>query len=218
MEAFSVPERIRFWCFDIDNTLYTHADYARHQYDVLYSALARWLEREEDPLREEIENWRSTQARESKPSLGTAFTHWGADIAMSVAWRSRFIRPEDYLTPDHRLNESIGYLISAGTRAIAVTNNPSDIGWRTLKCLGIEELIEDVVGLDHSMASKPDSDHFDRALDSIGEPARFGVSVGDRFAIDIKPALERGMGGILVDGVEDVYRLPDSMAARLAAP
>jgi len=34
------------------------------------------------------------------------------------------------------------------------------------------------------------------------------VSVGDRFDIDIALPLELGMGGILVDGVEDVYKLP----------
>jgi phosphoglycolate phosphatase/putative hydrolase of the HAD superfamily len=32
--------------------------------------------------------------------------------------------------------------------------------------------------------------------------------VGDRYDIDIALPLELGMGGILVDGVEDVYRLP----------
>jgi phosphoglycolate phosphatase/putative hydrolase of the HAD superfamily len=35
------------------------------------------------------------------------------------------------------------------------------------------------------------------------------LSVGDRYDIDIALPLELGMGGILVDGVEDVYRLPE---------
>jgi phosphoglycolate phosphatase/putative hydrolase of the HAD superfamily len=35
------------------------------------------------------------------------------------------------------------------------------------------------------------------------------VSVGDRYDIDIALPLELGMGGILVDGVEDVYTLPE---------
>ena len=34
------------------------------------------------------------------------------------------------------------------------------------------------------------------------------VSIGDRFDIDLAIPLELGMGGILVDGVEDVYCLP----------
>jgi phosphoglycolate phosphatase/putative hydrolase of the HAD superfamily len=33
--------------------------------------------------------------------------------------------------------------------------------------------------------------------------------VGDRYDIDITLPLELGMGGVLVDGVEDVYRLPE---------
>jgi phosphoglycolate phosphatase/putative hydrolase of the HAD superfamily len=31
--------------------------------------------------------------------------------------------------------------------------------------------------------------------------------VGDRYDVDIAPALELGMGGILVEGVEEVYSL-----------
>ena len=38
------------------------------------------------------------------------------------------------------------------------------------------------------------------------------LSVGDRYDIDIALPLELGMGGILVDGVEDVYRLPEILA------
>jgi phosphoglycolate phosphatase/putative hydrolase of the HAD superfamily len=32
--------------------------------------------------------------------------------------------------------------------------------------------------------------------------------VGDRYDIDIDLPLKLGMGGILVDGVKDVYKLP----------
>ena len=46
------------------------------------------------------------------------------------------------------------------------------------------------------------------AAASLGLAAPEIISVGDRYEVDIEPALVLGMGGILVDGVEDVYRLP----------
>ena len=39
------------------------------------------------------------------------------------------------------------------------------------------------------------------------------LSVGDRFDIDLSLALEIGMGGILVDGVDDVYKFPEILKA-----
>jgi phosphoglycolate phosphatase/putative hydrolase of the HAD superfamily len=41
------------------------------------------------------------------------------------------------------------------------------------------------------------------------------VSIGDRCDIDIALPLELGMGGILVEGVEDVYALGEIFSAPL---
>jgi phosphoglycolate phosphatase/putative hydrolase of the HAD superfamily len=40
-------------------------------------------------------------------------------------------------------------------------------------------------------------------------PPETCVSIGDRYDIDLDIPLQMGMGGILVDGVEDVYCLPE---------
>jgi phosphoglycolate phosphatase/putative hydrolase of the HAD superfamily len=44
------------------------------------------------------------------------------------------------------------------------------------------------------------------------------VSVGDRYDIDIALPLKLGMGAILVNGVEDVYKLPDVFAITQTIP
>lgn len=239
MKIFSIPQTIDVICFDIDSTLYTHPGYAAHQYDVLYDALSRHLRQNDDglreQLREQIEAWRIEQAggtEGNKPSLGTAFTHFGADISLSIRWRSEYIRPEDYLQPDARLNETLSSLSSiCGRRSIenhlwqpgdpesgsreslggavvfaAVTNNPVDIARRTLHALGVERHFSRIVGLDTAGRSKPESPHYDLALGS-SDPCN-ALAVGDRYHVDIQPALERKMGAVLVDGVEDVYELP----------
>lgn len=89
-----------------------------------------------------------------------------------------------------------------------VTNNPVSVARRTLACLGIDEYIPIVVGLDTCKVSKPHEAPFRTAAERCSVPVNSCVSVGDRYEIDISLPLEMGMGGILVDGVEDVYGLP----------
>ncbi|MDR2111049.1 MAG: HAD hydrolase-like protein, partial [Spirochaetaceae bacterium] len=55
---------------------------------------------------------------------------------------------------------------------------------------------------------------FLRASEMLGFPPPACVSIGDRYEVDIEPPLELGMGGVLVDGVEDVYGLPRFLGPR----
>ena len=74
--------------------------------------------------------------------------------------------------------------------------------------LGVADLIEVLVGLDTCNLSKPAKEPFERAAGEAGVSPKNIISVGDRYDLDIAPALELGMGGVLVRGVEDVYKLP----------
>jgi phosphoglycolate phosphatase/putative hydrolase of the HAD superfamily len=90
-----------------------------------------------------------------------------------------------------------------------VTNNPVSIAKRTLRVLGVEDLLHAIIGLDTCGVSKPHKEPFTRAAGLCGAAPEACVAVGDRYDIDIALPLELGMGGILVDGVEDVYKLPE---------
>jgi phosphoglycolate phosphatase/putative hydrolase of the HAD superfamily len=72
----------------------------------------------------------------------------------------------------------------------------------------VADLFGALVGLDTCGVSKPHEAPFLRAAEILGVSPAACVSVGDRCDIDIALPLELGMGGILVDGVEDVYQLP----------
>ena len=80
------------------------------------------------------------------------------------------------------------------------------------------ELFSIVVGLDTFGVSKPHRAPFERAAEAMRREPRFCLAVGDRYDLDVAPALELGMGGVLVDGVEDVYALPAALAGRLPRP
>jgi phosphoglycolate phosphatase/putative hydrolase of the HAD superfamily len=88
-----------------------------------------------------------------------------------------------------------------------VTNNPVSIAHRTLAVLEVREFFPIIVGLDTCKVAKPHPAPFLKAREALGISAGECIALGDRYDFDIVPPLELGMGGILVDGVEDVYRL-----------
>jgi phosphoglycolate phosphatase/putative hydrolase of the HAD superfamily len=68
-----------------------------------------------------------------------------------------------------------------------------------------------VVGLDTCEVSKPHEAPFRKAAELLAVPLAACISVGDRYDIDLALPLELGMGGILVNGAEDVYLLPGTL-------
>jgi FMN phosphatase YigB (HAD superfamily) len=213
MKAYSIPAEARGIVFDIDGTLYSDEAYGHDQISLLIKHLAEVRGMDVGELEKLVDETRATLARESgKTSLGNVFLALGVSIETSAAWRELLLVPERYLKPDARLREAIGAL-SIAYRVSAVTNNPTSIGIRTLRVLGVADLFEAVVGLEATMVSKPAPEPFIRVSRELGIPLAALISIGDRFDVDLAVPLELGMGAILVDGVEDVYALPALLTA-----
>jgi HAD superfamily hydrolase (TIGR01509 family) len=212
MRILALPAAARALIFDIDGTLYTNAAYQNHQEDVLIGRLA--AERGESVAQARGLIARMRSERESvglrRTSLGNLFAELGVDMATSVRWRTELIEPAAWLVPDARLADTLGRLAARYALA-AVTNNPRLVGEKGLIALGVAPLFRAVVGLDDTMVSKPAPEPFLRAAGLLGIEAARCVSVGDRRDVDLEPALDAGMGAILVDGVEDVYELPRAL-------
>ncbi len=207
---YNVPSDIKAIIFDIDSTLYTNAAYAFEQVDcqVRRFASIRGITNEE--ARKMVADYRKKYAAENggkKVSLSNTLRSFGVSIEQSVQWRRELIEPADFLGPDKKLQEALAAL-SARCKLLCVTNNPILPAQKTLDALGVADLIEVLVGLDTCNLSKPAKEPFERAANEAGVPFGKIVSVGDRYDLDLAPALELGMGGVLVRGVEDVYKLP----------
>ncbi len=213
MKVHALPAKPRALLLDFDGTLYTHKAYAAFQNDVLIERLAQ--ERGESPeaTKAVLEARRAERraAGGGPTSLGNLFVDFGVDIATSVAWRLELIDPRKWLTPDPRLAETLADL---GLGLALVTNNPAELGRRGLAALGLGTIVTVVVGLDDCMASKPDPAPYALAAKRLGVAPGDCISVGDRYDVDLAPALALGMGAIEVSGVEDVYTLPDFFASR----
>jgi FMN phosphatase YigB (HAD superfamily) len=210
MKVLAIADETEALVFDLDNTLYTNPEYAAFQEDVLVERLGRELGLGTDGARARIAALRSERAAAGlgKTSLGRLFAALGVDMRASVRWREECYEPAKWLSRDQRLDRALEVLSRRYAIAL-VTNNPRLIGEKSLAALGVRDRFSVLVGLDDTFAGKPAPEPFSLAAGRLGLGPASCVSIGDRFDVDLAPAMELGMGGILVDGVEDVYRLPE---------
>jgi FMN phosphatase YigB (HAD superfamily) len=209
VNLYRLPDPLRVVAFDIDNTLYENPAYAESQHRVLIEELADGLGVSPEEAYRQVDAHKTKQALEHagrRPSLAESSAALGFDIATSVEWRLRRIAPEDYLSPDERLHGLLRKLATRFTVA-AITNNPVEIGRRSLQALGIADSFQAVVGLDSTHASKPNPLPFRYLADTLQIPIAEILIVGDRYGVDLEPALELGGGAVLVEGIRDTYAL-----------
>lgn len=210
MKLFDVPAHAELLVFDIDNTLYRHPGYQEHQVRLLVDRFAEQRSIAVEEARMMIEDAKRREADRlglATTSMGNAMVALGIPLSTNATWRSELFHPEEFLVTDEKL-VSVVTALAKSYRLAAVTNNSHAIGVRTLETLGIGTAFEAAIGLDTVGESKPSTAPFERALGMTGIAAERAVSIGDRYDVDIVPARSIGMGGILVDSMEDVYRLP----------
>ena len=210
MKIYKIPPQLKAIIFDIDSTLYSHKEYALQQNQIQihhYGQLERISDHEALHRIEAIRrDWAETHDGEAL-SLGNTFVQLGYPIEESIRWREELLEPKQFLSPDHKLVATLE-ILSKKYQLACLTNNPVLVGRKTLTALGVEEFFPLVIGLDTCKVSKPHPAPFLLAVEKLGCRTEQCLSVGDRFNIDIELPLELGMGGILVDGVADVYQLP----------
>lgn len=215
METFNLPLKPKVLIFDIDSTLYTCPAYAHEQIDCQVRHYADMKGMTHSEARALIRDLRKKWASEhggKKISLGNLFVSLGVSIETSIKWRETLFDPADYLKRDERLIAVLSEL-KKSFYMICVTNNPEQPARRTLEVIGISEFFPCIIALDTCFASKPSPKILEaamrRASDDLHEPVAYEdcISIGDRFDIDLDLPLRLGMGGILVNGVEDVWEL-----------
>ncbi|MCQ2596210.1 MAG: HAD family hydrolase [Treponema sp.] len=211
MKIYKIPENLRTLIFDIDSTLYTSPAYAHEQVDcqVRHFAELRGMTHEE--ARNLVADFRKKWASEhngQKISLGNLLTYFDIPIEESIEWRKTLLEPADFLSRDEKLISALTEL-QKKYRLICVTNNPVLPARKTLDAVGVSEFFPEIIGLDTCHVSKPHEKPFLLAAEKTGAKPEECLSIGDRYDIDLSLPLNLGMGGILVSGVEDVWRLPE---------
>ncbi|MDX9827073.1 MAG: HAD family hydrolase [Spirochaetia bacterium] len=195
--------------FDMDGTLYENLDYYRFQESSQVDRLAGFLGLSLQEAAERLGAAREARRAQRLPptSMANHFLSLGVDMPSINRWREETLIPGEWLQPDPRLDKALESLATR-FRLVLLTNNPRSVGRASLEALGVASRFEQVTGLDDTEKSKPSIEPFIAACRGLRLPFSACVSIGDRKEVDIEPALELGMGGILVRGVKEVYELP----------
>ena len=210
MKTYNIPKNLQTIIFDIDSTLYTNAAYAFEQVDCQVREYAKITGLTADQARKKVAAYRKEFAAKNegkKVSLGNTLLAFGIPIEQSVEWRKNLLEPALFLSLDEKLIQTLTGL-KEKYRMICVTNNPVLPARKTLEARGVSAFFPDIVGLDTCFKSKPALEPFQKACEITQSKAENCLAVGDRYDMDIALPLEMGMGGILVSGVEEVYKLP----------
>ncbi len=212
MKLFLRPRagRSGYLIFDLDGTLYHNPDYIQYQESAQIQKLAEYRNISFEQARDIAIIQKSILKKKlgRETSLAHAFRALGIPESLIVQWRKDTIVPEKWLHPDIELQKALARLASRFQLAL-LTNNPHSVGVASLATLGIAALFGTIVGLDDAHTSKPDPEPFQLILQKSGCHPEDCIVIGDRYDIDIAPALNEGMSGILVDGVRDIYLLPE---------
>jgi Predicted hydrolase (HAD superfamily) len=215
MKVVAIEDEPLALVFDLDNTLYTNPAYAAFQEDILVERLGQEQGIGTEAAIAKLAALRAERERAGlgKTSLGKLFAAMGIEIATSVRWREECYEPERWLKKDSRLDRALS-LLAKDYRLALMTNNPRLIGEKSLSALGVRDHFSVLVGLDDTYSGKPAPEPFIEVARRLQLDPSSCISIGDRFDVDLAPAMELGMGAILVDGVEDVYELPALFANR----
>jgi phosphoglycolate phosphatase/putative hydrolase of the HAD superfamily len=111
--------------------------------------------------------------------------------------------PENFLNQNDKLKGEIQKL-KKKYKLVCVTNNPKEVAFKTLKAIGLEKLIPEIIALDSFLESKPSQKMLNHALEITNSIPEECISIGDRFDIDLALPLEMKMGAVLVNGDEDL--------------
>lgn len=210
MKTFSLnKEKAKALIFDIDLTLYDNLDYYNSQERLVMEKLARELDRSCDDVIAEVVKLRDDAQKHQgrRPTLGgTIARHYGFDIREIVRWREELFEPEQYLDKDQELHDTLAEL-SGRYMIAAVTNNPTSIARRTLKALDIERFFKPVIGLDCTYVPKPSMIPYNLVLQDFGIYAENIIVIGDRYEVDLELPVKHGMGGILIEALDEVRQL-----------
>ena len=177
--------------FDLDNTLYPRDSGLMQE---VGRRIQQWLcdrggftwRQSESVRRDYLERYGTT--------LGGLIAEHNVNAADYLSFVHDVQIPE-YLAPDPDLGEM---LTAVSPRKVIYTNATSEYCWRVLEALQVEELFEQVIGIDDvNLCNKPCPEAYERVLNLLGAAGPECAMIEDS-ARNLEPAKALGMVTVLV--------------------
>lgn len=211
MKLFLTPPLSRggALAFDLDGTLYDNHEYMRFQERSQTEKLAAFAGLPYEEVHARVRQIKQQRKDTGLPptSMANIFLEFGVPFQNIIEWRIDSFEPARWLAADPALRSALSALKRSYALCV-LTNNPHRVAEESLRALGIGDLFDRIIALDDTRASKPNPIPFKTLIKETEEQPEHIVVIGDRYSVDIEPALAEGMQGILVDTVREIDLLP----------
>ena len=191
--------------FDLDGTLYESRKIDEANLKAAISALSSHLSINENEARNLIDKTRIKLGKNNqKHSISGTMKFLETPEQIIRKKQEEFIKPELYLKNDTELVALLKKLNLKSSLAL-LTNTPRFIAIPILNALGIDERDFDyILTGDELINPKPSKKDVERIITKLNCKPNKTIFVGDRYHVDIAPAKELGLSGVLIQSRDDL--------------
>jgi len=196
--------RIKAIVFDIDGTLYRSREYVKQLIDGMCEVLSEILS---IPREQALKVYQSIRSKTGSISLG--LREVGIDRRKFYEKLVGKLDPHQAIQPRPELKKMLRELRKMGLKVGCHTNSSRGLARLVLNALGLDLEDFDVVITSDDAEPKPMPDGYLRIVDQLAVKPEEILYVGDRWAVEVKPAKELGMKTALVSkrrkGEPDIF-------------
>lgn len=200
-----MENRIRVIIFDLDGTLYDTDAIDNQNVTAALFSLVEFLKISSDEAIDLLNERRQSANNSSeKRSISSTLNEIGVPITIVEKNQLKYINPEGAIAGDLELVNLIRQL-KLSNKLCILTNTRAIIANRILKCIGFDTNDFDLVATGDKLAqAKPSKEAILWCIDKLNGVVSNSIFLGDRWNVDLKPAMEIGMQTVLVKGRSDV--------------
>lgn len=193
------------YIFDLDGTLYSTLGMDNANHKAITQAVEKHFAVTADEAKRKIETALGTYSKaEGRPSLYGAALSLGVPDQIIERLQRRYVNPKKLLKTDIELADLLSRLASRSKLAL-LTNTRTSIAMQALEALGIKkDVFIEVWGGDILCSPKPNADEIIRLCAELDVLPSNVVSVGDRWEVDLAPAIKAGLMFRKVSGRDDL--------------
>lgn len=121
-------------------------------------------------------------------------------------------QPELFLTSNSPLFERVDRLVYAYDEVAFASTSPRNVILKVLEAVGLKAVIPKVkIFGGEDGIPKPSRQFFEHIARQLRLQPSECISIGDRYDFDAAPALEIGMGTVIISGMEDLFTVLDKL-------
>jgi len=186
--------KVSSYIFDLDGTLYTTDAMDVANRNAIMHAVAKHSKVSTAEASMKIDRaLGSYKLHQGRPSLYAAALNIGVPDRLIESYQQRFVEPSQLLRPDPELAKILERL-AVGSKLAVLTNTRTSIAKKALIALGIpEKTFVEIWGGELLSQPKPSCEDILKLCAAMGVQPSTAISVGDRWDVDLAPAIKAGM-------------------------